>query len=168
MGILKQNMQGMLEEKIQIKAQIEKLNKMYVSRENNIQEFKEVYGEFKNALEAKQAFRELDGFLDKSVKTCEKEAKASECKQKFRSFRKSLGLLAKEIKTELDVFQVCFNADAESIFVKVFQATAKKEIKGKVSETFSSESPEEVCEKCESEVFSQIKFGGITKKNKKK
>ena len=130
---------------------------------------------------------------DSNIKK-ENEKKLEKYKQTLKTFRKSLAILVKDIKTELDIFQVCFSADLESFNLKLNQTQdpPKPVTSGIiVSEEYHSENPDSDIHKNsentesiveenteiiveenteiiveEDQEFSRIKFQGIAKKKK--
>ncbi|OMJ87448.1 hypothetical protein SteCoe_10868 [Stentor coeruleus] len=166
-------LEELVEEKIQTKSQIEKLNKIYTSRENTINEFINMYHEAKTLSQISQAKKDLAQVLlcpsntdnpsskneniinktqenDDKIKAFEKKndknKELESYKKTIKKFKKSMAKLAKDIHHELDIFSVCFAADVESLYLKMSQLEEKpKVIKSKVlvSDVIVSENIEE-------------------------
>lgn len=180
-------LEQLVEEKVQIKSQIEKLNKLHTSRENTINEFINMYHEAKTLTQISQAKADLTQALncplntEKTLSKIENQTKTTQennekpktleekvdkkkdlesYKKTIKKFKKSMGTLAKDIHHELDVFSVCFAADVESLYLKMSQLEEKpKVVKSKVliSDVIVSEKIEEEEEENEDDKVEEIK-----------
>ena len=209
---MKKIMEELIEEKIQLKSQTERLNKIYTNREKSFEEYQRLYLEIKNSIELYNSKLDLEKVLNhqhivplngtnehsiNKVKSSQNELNEkhpSSYKGKFKTFRKKLSLLAQEIKTELDVYQVCFAGDVEAIYGKIQElknSQKKHSAKGRVLEYYESEEniemplevnisngenikeekketeKQDITEESAVENFSRISFSGIKKKNLK-
>ena len=204
---MKKIIEELLEEKFQIRGQIEKLNKMYATREKNIENFTSLYLDLKSSIELDSAKVEMENKLHghssqvasnilpgvkdpKNETSANKPSESREVvsewleikKKEFSKFRRNLRGLVKGIKTELDVYKACFDADAEILYLKIWQASfpcsvdespqgnssSKETTNVKSTEFRPANDSSHTSDEVSAEDFGAIRFSGITKKKNEK
>jgi hypothetical protein len=169
---MKQNFQTLLntlvEEKHRIRSEITNLHKVAENRDSQINQLIHLLSELNTDQKIKTEQEKLSFLLTPKANSINPNPeKLKKWKRTIKKHRKSLAALAQHIKDELDVFQVCFLADIETIQSKIPLKPLTVKLFSEVTHEDINED-QEVLESTPEEIeISRIHFEGIHKKQRK-
>lgn len=176
----------LIEEKHRITSEIDNLNKLFETRDSQIANLVKLLTDLKTESRiSNEQQKVMNIFKETPEKTqitslehpTDKKEKLKNCKIALKKHRKGIAKLAQNIKDELDVFQVCFLADLETIQARLPRPVTKTVLFSEVvHEGQEEEDSPMVCEESpviienvsQKEIeIGRIHFSGIKKKPKK-